>query len=71
MGTEPSTSWLTTAGLSQLLAFGTDVNHLVGVPARPHGRPVGVGLLGLQRALRPGTEAAALTAGRRNEDKMT
>lgn len=64
---EPSTSSLAAAaggGLSQLLAIWTGVNHLVCVLAHPDRHPVGVGLLGLKRAMHLGTVAAALVRGR-------
>lgn len=53
------------AGLSQLLAVGTGVTHLVRVLAHPDRRPVvRVRLLGLKRAMHLGTVAAALRGGR-------
>lgn len=53
------------AGLSQLLAVGTGVTHLVCVLAHPDRRPiVRVRLLGLKRAMHLGTVAAALRGGR-------
>lgn len=58
---QPSTpSLATVVGLIQFLAVGTGVTHLVGVLARPDRRPVGAGLLGLERAMHLGTVAAAL-----------
>lgn len=63
-GAEPSTSSLAAAALSQLLAIGTGVNHLMCVLAHPDCRPIGVSLLGLKRAMHLGTVAAALTRGR-------
>lgn len=59
-GVEPSTSSLAAAALSQLLAIGTGVSHLMCILAHPDRRPVGVGLLGLKRAMHLGTVAAAL-----------
>lgn len=60
-GGEPSTSSLAAAAaLSQLLAIGTGVNHLMCILAHPDRRPIGVRLLGLKRAMHLGTVAAAL-----------
>lgn len=60
-GGKPSTSSLAAAALSQLLAIGTGVNHLMCILAHPDRRPIGVRLLGLKRAMHLGTVAAALT----------
>lgn len=58
---QPSTSSLAAGvGLILFLAVGTGITHLVGVPAGPDRRPVGAGLLGLERAMHLGTVAAAL-----------
>lgn len=58
---EPSSSSLAAAAFSQLLAIGTGVNHLMCILAHPDRRPIGVGLLGLKRAMHLGTVAAALS----------
>ncbi len=63
-GCKPSTSSLAAAALSQLLAIGTGVNHLMCILAHPDRRPIGVRLLGLKGAMHLGTVAAALTRGR-------
>lgn len=68
---EPFTSSLAAAAaLSQLLAIGTGVSHLVCILAQPDHRPVGVRLLGFKRAMQFGTVAAAL-ARRRHEGRKT
>lgn len=57
----PTSSLAAGASLSQLLAIGAGVNHLMCILAHPDRRPIGVGLLGLKRAMHLGTVAAALT----------
>lgn len=69
-GDDPSTSSLAAAaGVSQLLAIGTGVNHLMCILADPDRRPIGVRLLGLKRAMHLGTVAAARTSGRHEGGK--
>lgn len=58
---QPSTSSLAAGvGLILFLAVGTGITHLVVVLAPPDRRPVGAGLLGLERAMHLGAVAAAL-----------
>lgn len=61
LGRTPSTSALTAAGLSQLFAIGTGVNHLLWILACQHHRPIGVRLLGFKSTMYLGKVAAALT----------
>lgn len=56
------------AGLSQLLAVRTGVNHLTGVGLRPHRRAAAVSLLRLKGAMHCGAVAAAPEGGGGNRE---